>query len=69
MGDLSTQTDFLEPPPSESWAIWSLDIFVRKPLTWTFNKMKDTLFGSPPNAQSNCIFIYIAVVEVMICLF
>jgi hypothetical protein len=42
-GGIQTKQEFLMPPES-SLAGWAVNSFVKRPLRWGFNKVKDTIW-------------------------
>lgn len=42
--EIIQETDFFKEP-CETWAAWSVDIFVKKPISWSFSKMKNYIVG------------------------
>ncbi|XP_014607262.1 PREDICTED: charged multivesicular body protein 7 [Polistes canadensis] len=54
--EIISEEEFLKES-SESWAIWSLDIFIKKPLKWSFYKMKDYVIGQNINVNTKYIHL------------
>ncbi|XP_014488648.1 PREDICTED: charged multivesicular body protein 7 [Dinoponera quadriceps] len=42
--EIIQETDFLKEP-CETWTAWSVDTFLRKPISWSFYKMKTHVLG------------------------
>lgn len=43
--DLQTYDQFMEPP-QQTWSGWAVNLVVKKPVVWSFNKLKNTFFTS-----------------------
>lgn len=54
--EIISEEEFLKES-SESWAVWSLDIFIKKPLKWSFYKMKDYVIGQNINVNAKYIHL------------
>lgn len=54
-GEIVTVDRYLTEP-KKGWAGWAFDLTVRKPLSWTFNKVKSTFI--PPVTTETC-FIHV----------
>jgi len=46
--EIIQETDFFKEP-CETWTAWSIDIFVKKPISWSFSKVKDYVIGQKTN--------------------
>ncbi|GLV43940.1 uncharacterized protein CBL_12764 [Carabus blaptoides fortunei] len=46
--DLQTFDQFMEPP-QQTWSGWAVNLVVKKPVVWSFNKLKNTFFTSVAN--------------------
>ncbi|XP_071556853.1 charged multivesicular body protein 7 [Temnothorax nylanderi] len=46
--EIIQETDFFKEP-CETWTAWSIDIFVKKPITWSFSKVKNYVVGQKTN--------------------
>lgn len=46
--EIIQETDFFKEP-CETWTAWSIDIFVKKPITWSFTKVKNYVVGQKTN--------------------
>lgn len=47
--EIVQETDFFKEP-SETWAAWSIDTFVKKPISWSFFKVKNYVMGQKTNS-------------------
>lgn len=45
--------------PCESWTAWSIDILVKKPLTWSFSKVKSYVVNNEINKETRYINLQI----------
>ncbi|KAI4458108.1 charged multivesicular body protein [Holotrichia oblita] len=57
-GDIQTLNVFLQTP-SESWSGWITDSFVKKPILWSFTKIKNSIIAS----DTNISYVHINAVE------
>ncbi|XP_077266947.1 charged multivesicular body protein 7 [Temnothorax americanus] len=46
--EIIEETDFFKEP-CETWTAWSIDVFVKKPITWSFSKVKTYVVGRKTN--------------------
>lgn len=46
--EIIQETDFLKEP-CETWTAWSIDIFVKKPINWSFSTVKNYIVGQKTN--------------------
>lgn len=46
--EIIQETDFFKEP-CETWTAWSIDIFVKRPISWSFSKMKNYIIGEKTN--------------------
>ncbi|XP_012526218.1 charged multivesicular body protein 7 [Monomorium pharaonis] len=46
--EIIQETDFFKEP-CETWTAWSIDIFVKRPITWSFTKVKNYVVGQNIN--------------------
>ncbi|XP_076646901.1 charged multivesicular body protein 7 [Halictus rubicundus] len=49
--EIISETDFLKEP-CESWTAWSIDIFVKRPLVWSFSKVKSYVMSNEINKET-----------------
>ncbi|KAL2725298.1 charged multivesicular body protein 7 [Vespula squamosa] len=54
--EIISEEEFLKEP-SDSWTIWSLDVFIKKPLTWSYYKMKDYVVGQNINITTRYVHL------------
>lgn len=47
-GEIQVMDKFLQRPP-DTWGGWATNIFIKKPVLWSYSKIKDTLIS--PNAE------------------
>ncbi|KYM99091.1 Charged multivesicular body protein 7 [Cyphomyrmex costatus] len=47
--EIIQETDFFKEP-CETWTAWSIDIFVKKPISWSFSKVKNYIIGGKTNS-------------------
>ena len=45
--------------PCESWTAWSIDIFIKKPLVWSFSKVKSYVGNNEINRETKYIHLQI----------
>lgn len=53
-----------EYDPENSWSGWAVNSFVKKPLSWGFDKIKEKLGAIDTNQQSLIQFIHLEVIKV-----
>jgi len=59
--EIIQETDFFKEP-CETWTAWSIDIFIKKPINWSFSKVKSYVTG--PNTNNTEIkYIYLRIVQ------
>ncbi|XP_035719945.1 charged multivesicular body protein 7-like [Vespa mandarinia] len=58
--EIVLEEEFLKEP-SDSWTTWSLDVFIKKPLTWSYYKMKDYVIGQ--NIDINTRYVHLKAVK------
>ncbi|XP_011633418.1 charged multivesicular body protein 7 [Pogonomyrmex barbatus] len=46
--EIIQETDFFKEP-CETWTAWSINIFVKKPISWSFSKVKSYIVGQKIN--------------------
>lgn len=46
--EIIKETDFYQEP-CETWTAWSIDIFIKKPISWSFSKVKNYVAGQNVN--------------------
>ncbi|OAD53989.1 Charged multivesicular body protein 7 [Eufriesea mexicana] len=56
--EIIPEIQFLKEP-CETWAAWSIDIFVKKPLTWSFSKVKNYVINNEINKDTKYIHLQI----------
>lgn len=47
--EIIQETDFVKAP-CETWTAWSIDIFVKKPIGWSFSKVRNYIVGQKINS-------------------
>ncbi|XP_018364600.1 PREDICTED: charged multivesicular body protein 7 isoform X1 [Trachymyrmex cornetzi] len=47
--EIIQETDFFKEP-CKTWTAWSIDIFVKKPISWSFSKVKNYVVGEKTNS-------------------
>lgn len=47
--EIIQETNFFKEP-CETWTAWSIDIFVKKPISWSFSKVKNYVVGQETNS-------------------
>ncbi|XP_069698491.1 charged multivesicular body protein 7 [Periplaneta americana] len=55
-GDLVLHSDFVQIP-QQSWTAWTVDLLVKKPVVWTYNKVKETVLKTE-EAADNTVYIH-----------
>ncbi|XP_971616.2 charged multivesicular body protein 7 [Tribolium castaneum] len=58
-GDLQYLEDFLKGP--QGWGSWAADLLVKKPLSWSLNTVKRTLFTT--RVSSNRTYVHVEVIR------
>lgn len=46
--EIIKETDFFQEP-CETWTAWSIDVFIKKPISWSFSKVKNYIVGQNVN--------------------
>jgi len=59
--EIIQETDFFKEP-CETWTAWSIDIFVKKPISWSFSKVKDYVIGQKTN-NTEVRYIHLRIVR------
>lgn len=54
--EIILETEFLKEP-CDSWTAWSIDIFVKRPLTWSFSKVKSYVVSNETNKETRYIHL------------
>lgn len=56
--EIITETEFLKEP-CDSWTSWSIDIFIKKPLVWSFSKVKSYVVSNEVNKETRYVHLQI----------
>ncbi|XP_050449088.1 charged multivesicular body protein 7 [Cataglyphis hispanica] len=59
--EIIQETDFFQEP-CETWAAWSIDIFIKKPISWSFSKVKNYIVGQNVN-NTEVRYIHLRIVQ------
>ncbi|KAL6446363.1 hypothetical protein ACFW04_001149 [Cataglyphis niger] len=59
--EIIQETDFFQKP-CETWTAWSIDIFIKKPISWSFSKVKNYLVGQNIN-DTEVRYIHLRIVQ------
>lgn len=59
--EIIQETDFFKEP-CETWTAWSIDTFVKRPINWSFSKMKSYVIGQRIN-NTEVRYIYLKIVH------
>nr|XP_012224368.1 PREDICTED: charged multivesicular body protein 7 [Linepithema humile]XP_012224369.1 PREDICTED: charged multivesicular body protein 7 [Linepithema humile] len=59
--EIIEETDFFKEP-CETWTAWSVDIFVKKPISWSFSKVKNYVVGQNTN-KTEVRYVYLRMVR------
>jgi charged multivesicular body protein 7 len=57
-GDLQYLEDFLKESP-KTWGGWAADLLVKKPLSWSFNTIKSSLFANESNSERTYVHVVV----------
>lgn len=57
-GEIQKLDDFLKQRP-QTWSGWAADLLVKKPLSWSYNTVKKTLFSD--SVSHECVFVHLTV--------
>ncbi|KAJ8983006.1 hypothetical protein NQ317_014302 [Molorchus minor] len=60
-GELQVIDVFLKKS-SDTWSGWAADVFIKRPLSWSFNKIKNSIFMFTNNDKDNT-FVYLEVIK------
>ncbi|XP_017890873.1 charged multivesicular body protein 7 isoform X2 [Ceratina calcarata] len=58
--EITREIEFLKEP-SESWTAWSIDIFVKKPISWSFSKVKSYIVSD--ELDKNARYVHLQIVK------
>ncbi|XP_034175256.2 charged multivesicular body protein 7 [Osmia lignaria lignaria] len=56
--EIISESEFLKEP-CDSWAAWSVDLFVKRPLSWSFLKVKSYIVNNEVNKESRYIHLQV----------
>lgn len=56
--EIIPENEFLKEP-CDSWAAWSIDLFVKRPLSWSFVKVKSYIVNNEVNKEARYIHLQI----------
>lgn len=59
--EIIQEIDFLQEP-CETWTAWSFDTFLRRPISWSFCKIRNHMMGQKP-IDTETRYIHVAVIE------
>ncbi|KAJ8686286.1 hypothetical protein QAD02_022080 [Eretmocerus hayati] len=59
-GEVIAESDFLKEP-SNTWTGWTVDVLVKKPLSWSFSKLKSYI--SEPVLENDTKYVHLATVK------
>lgn len=59
--EIIQETDFFQEP-CETWTAWSIDIFIKKPISWSFSKVKNYIVGQNVN-NTEVRYIHLRIVQ------
>ncbi|XP_031787382.1 charged multivesicular body protein 7 [Nasonia vitripennis] len=59
-GEVIPESDFMKEP-SSTWTGWTIDLFVKKPVSWSFSKLKS--YVSEPVIDNNMKYIHLPTVK------
>jgi hypothetical protein len=57
------QGEFVNVPPQQTWLTWAVDLLIKKPVVWTFNKVKNSVLGTKEVAE-DIPYVHIAACKV-----
>jgi hypothetical protein len=58
-GLLVVQAEFVHIPPQQTWTAWTIDLLVKKPVVWIFNKVKDSVIKTKEIAEDT-VYVHVA---------
>jgi hypothetical protein len=58
-GLLVLQAEFVRTPPLQTWTAWTIDVLVKKPIVWVFNKVKDSVIKTKEIAEDTA-YVHVA---------
>jgi hypothetical protein len=50
-GLLVFQAEFVHIPLQQTWLAWAIGMLIKKPVNWTFNKVKNSVLGTKEAAE------------------
>jgi len=62
-GLLVVQEEFVHIPPQQTWTAWTINLLIKKPVVWTFNKVKGSVLNTKEAAEDTT-YVHIAACKV-----
>jgi hypothetical protein len=56
--------EFFHIPPQQTWMAWTIDLLVKKPVAWTFNKVKDSVLNNTRAVSEDMPYVHIGACKV-----
>ncbi|XP_021935983.1 charged multivesicular body protein 7 isoform X3 [Zootermopsis nevadensis] len=58
-GLLVVKEEFFRIPPQQTWTAWTIDLLIKKPVSWTFNKVSNFVFNSMKMVSEDILYVHI----------
>jgi len=58
-GLLVVHAELVHFPPQQTWTGWTVDLLLKKPVVWTLNKVKDSVFKTKEVAEDTA-YVHVA---------
>ncbi|KAF5276059.1 hypothetical protein FQA39_LY00855 [Lamprigera yunnana] len=59
-GDIQPFEIFIQKP-THGWGSWVADVFIKKPIVWSYNKIKDALI--PSTIDNTCTYVHVEAIK------
>lgn len=63
-GLLVVKEEFFRIPPQQTWTAWTIDLLIKKPVSWTFNKVSNFVFNSMKMVSEDILYVHIGACKV-----
>jgi hypothetical protein len=61
---LLVQEKFFHTSPQQTWVAWIIDLVIKKPVSWTFNKVKDSVLNNTRVVSEDVPYVHIGACKV-----
>ncbi|PSN54778.1 hypothetical protein C0J52_01998 [Blattella germanica] len=63
-GDLVAKSNYINDLSQQTWTAWTVDMLVKRPASWAFTKIKDTI-NKTPLLTSDTALVYVAACKIV----